>query len=127
MKDLSRLLLLLFLMSGMVFIGCGDDDNGAGPSGAGSDLIGTWTQTGMTVNGATEDYDPTTVTFKDDGTGSVVEYGQTFDFEWSVSDSKLTVTEDGESNTTDYSVSGNTLTITYQWDGATIVETYTKQ
>jgi len=126
-----------FLIIGFLFIGCLGNDDDSPSAIPGSELIGSWDITGMTVNGTIvpDMFLPDwTTTFNGDNTGSHEIDGRKEDFEWSVSGDELTLTdEDGESETVKYSVSGKICTITTQDyfdeddDIDTIVITFEKQ
>lgn len=109
MKNLIKLLLVLFFALPVLITSCDKDEDL-------SELVGTWEysviEQGFSLS--------ISITFNSDNTGKTL-ISTTFEgetesesgnFTWSTADDILSVTQDGETTSVKYSISGNKLTIT---------------
>ena len=149
-KHIARFSLLVLALVAVMAVGCSDDDDGVNQSNP-SKLVGTWSITGVTVDGVSADladmleWDETTVgghvTLNSDFTYSSREfdasgndnYTQSGTYEvdhnwliiWAESENGSPITKTQELNA-QWSVSGNTLSITHTEGTTTMVMTMTK-
>ncbi|MDN3643007.1 lipocalin family protein [Lutimonas halocynthiae] len=109
MKKFKYLLIMFLALT--VSVSCSDDDDDIN-----TDLVGTWE-----MSESEDGYEYSVlITFKDNGTGTIVAV-ETFDgeidsdseaFTWGTDGNKLTIVIDGGEETATYVILGNKLTIT---------------
>ncbi|HEB84692.1 MAG TPA: hypothetical protein ENI92_06775 [Bacteroidetes bacterium] len=92
-----------------------------------TDLAGTWTRTGLTVNGTVQDPGNVTLDVNASGYGTRTEDAQVDNFTWSTTEGYLLVdVTESYLNGMEYSIDGDTLTLTAYEKDYTSVETYTR-
>jgi len=117
-------ILVVIIISSLFYTGCDSDDTN--PAGVNSNLVGTWTLTGVELSymGQTESYTAAemgmsiTVTLNADGTMTGMDGTDSISGTWSTSGNTITMIDssgesDGPENAT-YSLSGNTLRISFE-------------
>jgi hypothetical protein len=109
MKNFKYLLIIFLALT--VSVSCSDDDDDID-----TDLVGTWE-----MSESEDGYEYSVlITFKDNGTGTIVAV-ETFDgeidseseaFTWGTDGNKLTIVIDGDEETATYVILGDKLTVT---------------
>ena len=123
MKSNVKRLLLLFALSSvmaMFLVACGGG-NGDDADGGGA-LVGRWEAVSFEFieNGYTTDFEEISggeiyLEFFSDGNGMWADFGQRDSFTWSSDNGRLTIVESGEAFVIDYSISGSTLTMNHDY------------
>ncbi|NQU05842.1 MAG: carboxypeptidase regulatory-like domain-containing protein [Calditrichaeota bacterium] len=122
----KNLLIITLVIIGFVLTGCFDDESN--PSGPDKDqLIGTWVLTDYTIDGEPEETQGITVTFNEDGSGTVLIFGHNAPLTWSTDGDQLTITFDGEVTTGTYTVNSTTFTYTFDDDDGINAQIYERR